>query len=114
MPPRNRQPEQKPRSMAPDKALVLLKEKIAVGIELQKVNRHDPKITEWERSVENLLVMAFGNPNDNLNAWHREGSYFGFGGESESEAQRDWERRHQAQLAVLNSAVEQLSWQSEG
>ena len=108
--PRRRDPEREPPTLNPHKALLLLKEKIESGTKLLSAHHEDPRITEWENSVENLLALAFGNPNDNLQAFQRESSSISYFGMPDAEYQERWVSRQQARLAILRSALEQLSW----
>src|SRR5881397_959853 len=112
--PRQKKPAYRPPILEADKALRLLKEKIASGTELLNAHYEDHRITEWENSVQNLLALAFGDPHDNLQAFHREGPSFSYLGMPDSEYQQRWISGQKARLAILKSAVEQLSWVVNG
>jgi len=109
--PRRKEQDGKPPSLQPAKAIMLLNQKIEQGTQLLQARYDDHKITEWENSIANLLNMAFGDPNENTRAFYRQGSFVSASGMTDSDYQRQWLSGHEGKLAVLKSAVEQLSWQ---
>ncbi len=94
--------------MLPGKAIFLLRQTIESGNQLLQAHHGDERITEWNNSVQNLLSLAFGEPSDNLQAFHSQGATIYYSGMPDSEAHQQWLSGHRSKLAILNGAVEQL------
>jgi Predicted nucleotide-binding protein containing TIR-like domain len=102
----------KPPTIEPIRASELLKVKIEAGRALFNYRYDDHRITEWKTTVTGLLVSAFGQPNEIVSSWNLYDTSYSSSEMTDSDYQKQWEEELHGRLAVLNSAVEQVSWQT--
>jgi len=109
---RKRQPNVVQPSLPYDRALAAFKRQLA---ELEKFKRclitevHAQEAT-WENFTQSLVEKTFGNQSSNLNKFYaaKHAGFHSIGGVSTSQRQENFERRIEAQEALLRSIIAEL------
>lgn len=105
------QPEGRPPSLPPERAIPILEALIAEGEQIKHEDRKAPRVTTWQRKCESALAEAFGSAHENLPEFRGRfvDSYWGPGSSEADERQR-FLKRVEDSVAVLQGAVANLRW----
>jgi uncharacterized protein (TIGR02391 family) len=108
---RTQVPPAEPPTITPQRAIELLKARLAQYEEIVKLHRRDPEVQKWESTTDGIMNAAFGKPNGQLHSMTKAFLYTDGGFQMGREAAY-YERLHQESMirkkAALESAVEQL------
>lgn len=102
-------------TLSAERAIELIKRQINQIEGLLELRYDDPEVKKWDNITEQILVKAFGRPNDNLSYYHNArhlGSFF-FAPGSDDELQRDFEESMGKGRKLLEGFVEQLEMFAE-
>src|SRR3989338_5997209 len=107
--PRYQKEERISPSLTTNQAIELLKKQIEQIDRLLQLHHDDPAVDRWENFTEQIIIKAFGKPNENLSAY-RDAKYTGewYTDMSDEALQENLIKKFQKRKSLLEGFIEQL------